>query len=412
MSVRTKKLEREKRQHCKRNRAKWTFACLCSLTLFAVIALWPSGNTSKSSNTVEGRQTPDYLSEMRNDELEAISIDVRNLLCGMDLLKERQITMEDMLQRIDEIIQRVKVETDRNYHRFLADAAHYENSEAYYKALMLVKVLQQDYGMLYNPERVTQAGVIEPNSRFFANSQDVFLHGLLQQKHSGTCASLPVLVITVGRQLGYPLALVSTQNHLFVRWNGQDEKFNIEATSIGMNSYPDDYYRKWPYPVTAQAEKENGYLQPMSASEETAVFFSLRGFCLMAKGQAAESLKAHEQAVKLAPKSLHYQKILENAKVEAKQRMRPAQTNARPLLPPHPMFQDPNLPPEINWAMWEQRENARKQQQEADRIHRNTYLGFPTLNPTGASAPSITPLQQPHQLPNRNNSHHRLRNPF
>lgn len=309
MSMRTRNLERVKRSQSGKKRAKLLFASFFTIALFALIALISSVTASKNSDT-QSILVPDHLSEMRNDQLEAISIEERNLLIGMDLQEEPRLAMGEMLKRLDEIIQRVKVETERNYHRFLANPSQYENSESFYKMLMLVTVLQQDYGMLYNPERVTQAGVIEPNASFYANSHDVFLHGLLQRQHSGTCASLPVLVIAVGRRLGYPLALVSTQNHLFVRWNGLDEQFNIEATSKGMNTHSDDYYRKWPYSITFQTEKDNGYLPPMTAAEETAVFFSLRAFCLMAKGQVTESLNAHKQAVKLAPKTLLYQKIL------------------------------------------------------------------------------------------------------
>ena len=33
--------------------------------------------------------------------------------------------------------------------------------------------------------------------------------------------------MAVGRRLGYPLKLVTTKGHLFVRWEGAGERFNI-----------------------------------------------------------------------------------------------------------------------------------------------------------------------------------------
>lgn len=407
MSLRTRERESEQRARQKSVHFKWITLGLIAAVAVSVITF--AFNQQKTAgNTNAGLYSPqsltaDLLAKMSNDQLESINIEVRNLVCGMDLSNDITVTQDELLKRFDEMTQRVKVETERNFHRFHKEPATYEKSEAYYRMLMLVTVLQQDYGMLYNPQRVNKASLIEPNSSFYHNPRDVFMHGLLLAQHSGTCASLPVLAIAVGRQLGYPLALVSTQNHLFVRWNGLNEKFNIEVTSKGMNSHPDEYYRKWPYHITPEVEKENGYLQPMNAAEETAVFLSLRAFCLMAQDRVSESISAHEQAAKLAPRSLHYQKILQMAKVEAQQRNVHAQTGKRPLLPPHPLFQDPNLPPEINWAMWESRENARKQQQEEERIQRNAMLGNPMLSPLGATGSSISPLPQPHQFPNSNN---------
>ncbi len=74
---------------------------------------------------------------------------------------------------------------------------------------MLATVLVQDLRIQYNPEREKQLenGHIlrrEDEKTFFADSKDVFIHGLLTGKHYGTCASLPFLYVAIGRRLGYP----------------------------------------------------------------------------------------------------------------------------------------------------------------------------------------------------------------
>ena len=111
----------------------------------------------------------------------------------------------------------VRLETDRNMHRLRSNPAEYENSEPYFRMLMLVTVLQQDFGIRYNPDRVTPVGVFESNDKFFADSRDVFIHGLTGETKSGTFSSLPAFYIAAGRQLKYPLTLVSAKNHLFLR---------------------------------------------------------------------------------------------------------------------------------------------------------------------------------------------------
>jgi hypothetical protein len=62
------------------------------------------------------------------------------------------------------------------------------------------------------------------NDGFFADPSKVFLHGLLGPERVGTCSSLPVLYVAVGRQLGYPLKLVTAKGHLFVRWEGAESR--------------------------------------------------------------------------------------------------------------------------------------------------------------------------------------------
>lgn len=128
MSKRTRNLERVKRSQSGNKRAKLLVASFFTFALFALIALMSSVTASKNSDTQSDILVPDHLSEMRNDQLEAISIEERNLLIGMDLQEEQQLAKGEMLKRLDEIIQRVKVETERNYHRFLANPSQYEKT--------------------------------------------------------------------------------------------------------------------------------------------------------------------------------------------------------------------------------------------------------------------------------------------
>ena len=171
-----------------------------------------------------------------------------NLICAADLPGSEGLDIPAELERLDAWAARVRAETDRDIHNFFKNPAEFEHSEPYYRVLMLVTVLQQDLGVRYNPDRVH-----EPD---FTNSKDLFIHGLLQASpgqddaeevphDGGTCVSLPVLYVAVGRRLGYPLKLATTKEHVFARWDDGHERFNIEATSIGLNTFPDEYYKNW-----------------------------------------------------------------------------------------------------------------------------------------------------------------------
>ena len=63
---------------------------------------------------------------------------------------------------------------------------------------------------------------------------------------------MPVLYIAIGRRLGYPLKLVTTKAHLFIRWESATDRFNVEATGRGMNRYDDEHFKHWPFPVTEE----------------------------------------------------------------------------------------------------------------------------------------------------------------
>ena len=72
---------------------------------------------------------------------------------------------------------------------------------------MLEQVLVEDLGIQYNPAlaEYLKSGKAPNHGVFSADSKNMFIHGLLDGSHYGTCASMPVLVVAVGRRLGYPL---------------------------------------------------------------------------------------------------------------------------------------------------------------------------------------------------------------
>src|SRR5574340_1627426 len=113
------------------------------------------------------------------------------------------------------------------------------------------------------------------------DSRNLFLHGLMSGL-GGTCVTMPILYIAVGRRLGYLLKLVMAKEHFFARWEEPGvERFNIECTTIGFQTFDDDYYRTWPKPMTEAESRTGVFLRNLRPREELAQFFASRGSCLL-----------------------------------------------------------------------------------------------------------------------------------
>jgi tetratricopeptide (TPR) repeat protein len=103
--------------------------------------------------------------------------------------------------------------------------------------------------------------------------------------------------------------LVTTKGHLFVRWESGGERFNIEVAGRGVNRFEDDYYRHWPFEISAAEEAAEGYLKSLSPAEELAVFLSIRGMCLRESGRLAEAAESFAAAARLSPGTRSYRQM-------------------------------------------------------------------------------------------------------
>jgi hypothetical protein len=190
----------------------------------------------------------------------------------------------------------VKHETDRHLYKFQKAPAEFNDSEAYFRILMMICTLQEDFRVFYNKDPKMRAGPVElvpSDFTFFGKPKDLFVHGLTEGEHEGTCASLPVIYVAIGRRLGYPLKLVECKGHLFVRWEDAEERFNIEGTNRGLNCYPDEEYMEWPWPISKEEMETGMYMKSLSPRRELAAFLELRALCLLEnkRGKQHETTK-------------------------------------------------------------------------------------------------------------------------
>lgn len=141
------------------------------------------------------------LISLKPEGIAKVEIARLNLLCASGLPGAEQMDLAECLTTLDRYAAVVRDQTGKYLPMYTRAPEKFRNIEGFYRMQMMVTVLKQDLGINYSAERSND----EAAEKFFANSKDLFLDGLLAPPHTGTCASLPVLVVAVGHRLGYPV---------------------------------------------------------------------------------------------------------------------------------------------------------------------------------------------------------------
>jgi regulator of sirC expression with transglutaminase-like and TPR domain len=275
-------------------------------------------NGTVSAEPTFSRSLASWLAEPSAEAIANTDIAEMNLLCAADLPGADGLDIRRCLRDIESWSNHVRAETDRYFHKYRERPEQFSHSEADYRMAMLATVLQQDFGVTYNVDRIEHMS--------FANSQDLFLHGILTRKVGGTCVSLPVLYVAIGRRLGYPLKLARCKGHLFCRWDGRHERFNIECTGVGYKRRDDFHFMRWPYPISDAEVRAGLYLTSLSPSEELAMFLATRGHCLFDNGKLSDAIVCFSRAHRLHPQCLDYLSFISETKSRALRELLTSQT--------------------------------------------------------------------------------------
>jgi hypothetical protein len=229
------------------------------------------------------------------EELATLPLGYLNLLCATLLPDTADLNIPACMRTLSAWTQRVHRETDRQLWKFRQRPGDFENSEAYFRVLVMITVLQRDCGVTYDRNCV--------NVKTFATAREGFIHGLLSGDKKGTCANMPVLYAAAGRALGYPIYLAAAKGHVFCRWQNArtGERFNIEASGHGVTTPPDAHYAHWPRPITEAEVRHGIFLRNLDPAEELAHFMATRGHCLLDRGHVLDAIVAYGHAHRLAP---------------------------------------------------------------------------------------------------------------
>jgi hypothetical protein len=240
-------------------------------------------------------------------ELDRGDIAWMNLTCAGGLPGSEGLVVRDQLQTLNGWAEHIRQETERNYLQFASYPEEYRFSEPYWRMLMLTSILQLHFLVRYNPERI--------RTYTWDDSRDLFIHGLLGPQRTGTCPSLPVLLVAIGRRLGYPVWLCEAPGHVFTRWDDRKtgERMNVEFHGKGMVVHPDDFYHHFPvewneamFEYERQLGRHRRFLRPLEPCETLASFLVQRGHVWESIGKWAEATAVYNTACELAPHNRTY----------------------------------------------------------------------------------------------------------
>lgn len=220
------------------------------------------------------------------------------MACAEGLPGAENIPYAECIDRLNHYVHCVRQHTERRLRDFPSQAETYDHSEAKFRVVWMISVLQKVFGVHYNPAKKPRDVPL--------NTADKFIHGALVGE-GGTCASLPVVYTAVGRRLNYPLKLVSCKGHLLFRWEQPGgERFNIEVNDRSIDDPPDDNYRKGMYETSSWEEKAFCYLQSKTPKMELAGFLKERGLLLLKGERLREAAESFLWASSLVPHNEMY----------------------------------------------------------------------------------------------------------
>lgn len=277
--------------HGRSAKRRWLVAIL-ALPLLLTLALLarsylglkpPMPTTSLATAKTNQFPTIEQLLAMSPAELEKRDIALIDLVCAQGLRGSEDLDIKQCLKTLDGWAEQVKWETQRHAYRYNEHPEEYKHSLGRYRMNMLGTILVQDLGIHYNPDRRFELAQGKPPTMAWnTNSQDIFIHGLLGAKHAGTCSSMPVLYVAIGRRLGYPVNLATTKMHIYVRYEEPNGgHFNVEATmEQGFLTPTEQDYTTDIFQCTPEEVRGYGWLRPISNAEAFAHFLLHRGTCL------------------------------------------------------------------------------------------------------------------------------------
>ncbi len=235
-----------------------------------------------------------------NDETTMTEIAETNLNLARGLPGAETLDVPSYLERLTTWAGLVRTKTERCLPMFHRSPSEFDNSVAKFRMMALVTVLQRDLGVRYDP-------ACQEGSYCALDPRTLFIHGLLDG-HGGTCVTMPILYIAIGRRLGYPLFLAQAREHYFVRWEEPGgERFNVEATTLGFTPRDDEHFRRWPKPIPDEEIRQGLFLRNLTPQEEDAAFYRERGQCWLDHLRTGPALEAFAEAGRLAPKLLGVQ---------------------------------------------------------------------------------------------------------
>ncbi|MGA2498080.1 MAG: hypothetical protein ABSH20_10080, partial [Tepidisphaeraceae bacterium] len=81
-----------------------------------------------------------------------LDIAYRNLICASDLPDAANLDIRACMKTRDEWAEHIRRETDRSLPRYQRNPGDFQHSEAFFRVLVMITILQRDLGICYDLE--------------------------------------------------------------------------------------------------------------------------------------------------------------------------------------------------------------------------------------------------------------------
>lgn len=180
-----------------------------------------------------------------------------------------RLDISALLLQLDDWADVIKQATKKAFARRRETRSYQGMTASMFRMFVLSETIRHKFKVKYNLD-------FSEGDYDGSDSRNHFIHGPLTG-HGGTCVTMPVLFVSLGRRLGYPLKLVFAKHHVVCRWDSSQERFNIETTCPGFKCPSDADLTKRPEPMTAEDLATGRFLRSLSLRQEVAFIFGERG---------------------------------------------------------------------------------------------------------------------------------------
>ncbi len=258
------------------------------------------------------------LLSLDDDSLAKCSLARMNMLCAIGLPGASELDMDGVESTLVSWLPEIRRQTEHYLHAGFhhTHSDYYHGSENFLRMAMIISVTKKAFGVEYNQARIAEQDIgQEANATSkpdYRDCRDLFIHGMVEYSgnapaNGGTCCSMPLLIVSLARMLGYPAYLSTAREHVFCRWDGKGDRFNVERHNSGVAFMHDDgHYRIWPKPMNDEFITSRGALRNLTRQQELALCLSFRAYVLEANGCFSDAARVLEVAERLHPKCVHY----------------------------------------------------------------------------------------------------------
>lgn len=244
--------------------------------------------------TSERASLAEMLSRVLNgshEGAEGYDVAVVNLLSAIGLPGAESMNVSACLAMLEQWSKAVRQYTQSCMGEYQRHPERFHRHRGFAQFTAMVTYLRHPKGLGINYQPTAIGNTV------YSDSRDDLLHGVLTRR-LGTCTSLPVLYLAIGRRLGYPMYLAIAKGHVFCQWVEKDgSRVNLEGSNAGgAELCPDEHYRVWPNAMTKDDLASGRFLRPLNRAEEFGLFLETRGHVLTDNGRFDEARQAYEDA--------------------------------------------------------------------------------------------------------------------